>query len=67
MTEDMPKGPLSFSFSVGDEGNNIAIWDIKTGHLLRTFVSILPECEGAKKQMAWPASSGAQTTSTPRG
>ncbi|KAH9042966.1 eukaryotic translation initiation factor eIF2A-domain-containing protein [Lactarius deliciosus] len=26
-----------------------------TGHLLRTFPSILPEGEGAKKQMAWPA------------
>ena len=53
MTEDMPKGPRSFS--VEDEGNNIAVWDIKTGHLLRTFPSILPEGEGAKKQMAWPA------------
>ena len=49
----MPKGPRSFSAE--DEGNNIAIWDIKTGHLLRTFASILPEGEGAKKQMAWPA------------
>jgi translation initiation factor 3 subunit B len=49
----MPKGPRSFSAE--DEGNNIAIWDIKTGHLLRTFPSILPEGEGAKKQMAWPA------------
>ena len=53
MTEDMPKGPRSFSAE--DEGNNIAIWDIKTGHLLRTFPSILPEGEGARKQMAWPA------------
>ncbi|KAH8981791.1 translation initiation factor eIF-3b [Lactarius hatsudake] len=43
------------SFSAEDEGNNIAIWDIKTGHLLRTFPSILPEGEGAKQQMAWPA------------
>jgi translation initiation factor 3 subunit B len=49
----MPKGPRSFSAE--DEGNNIAIWDIKTGHLLRTFPSILPEGEGARKQMAWPA------------
>jgi translation initiation factor 3 subunit B len=49
----MPQGPRFFSTE--DEGNNIAVWDIKTGHLLRTFPSILPEGEGAKKQMAWPA------------
>jgi translation initiation factor 3 subunit B len=49
----MPQGPRFFS--PGDEGNNIAIWDIRTGHLLRTFPSILPEGEGARKQMAWPA------------
>ncbi|KAI0291251.1 translation initiation factor eIF-3b [Russula brevipes] len=53
VTEDMPQGPRFFS--PGDEGNNIAIWDIRTGHLLRTFPSILPEGEGAKKQVAWPA------------
>ncbi|KAH9004158.1 translation initiation factor eIF-3b [Lactarius hatsudake] len=53
VAENIPKGPRSFSAE--DEGNNIAIWDIKTGHLLRTFPSILPEGEGAKKQMAWPA------------
>ncbi|KAH9039803.1 translation initiation factor eIF-3b [Lactarius pseudohatsudake] len=53
VAENIPKGPRSFSTE--DEGNNIAIWDIKTGHLLRTFPSILPEGEGAKKQMAWPA------------
>ncbi len=54
MAENIPKGPRSFSAE--DEGNNIAVWDIKTGHLLRTFLSILPEGgEGARKQMAWPA------------
>ena len=53
VSEDMPQGPRFFSAE--DEGNNIAVWDIKTGHLLRTFASILPEGEGAKKQMAWPA------------
>jgi translation initiation factor 3 subunit B len=51
--EDMPQGPRFFSAE--DEGNNIAVWDIKTGHLLRTFPSIHPEGEGARKQMAWPA------------
>jgi translation initiation factor 3 subunit B len=49
----MPQGPRFFSAE--DEGNNIAVWDIKTNHLLRTFPAILPEGEGSKKQMAWPA------------
>jgi translation initiation factor 3 subunit B len=53
VAEDMPQGPRFFSPE--DEGNNIAVWDIKTGHLLRTFPSILPEGENARKQMAWPA------------
>ncbi|KAN0109913.1 Eukaryotic translation initiation factor eIF2A domain containing protein [Russula decolorans] len=51
--EDMPQGPRFFSAE--DEGNNIAVWDIKTGHLLRTFPSVHPEGEGPRKQMAWPA------------
>jgi translation initiation factor 3 subunit B len=42
-------------FSPDDEGNNIAVWDIKSGHLLRTFPDILLEGDdGQKKQMAWP-------------
>ena len=50
----MPQGPQFFSPE--DEGNNIAVWDIKTGHLLRTFPSAVPEGEdGAKRQMQWPA------------
>ncbi|KAH8985589.1 hypothetical protein EDB86DRAFT_3246347 [Lactarius hatsudake] len=53
VAENIPRGPRSFSTE--DEGNNIAVWGIKTGHFLRTFPSILPEGEGAKKQMAWPA------------
>ncbi|PSR92210.1 hypothetical protein PHLCEN_2v4740 [Hermanssonia centrifuga] len=52
--EGMPQGPQYFSPE--DEGNNIAVWDIKTGNLLRTFPSALPEGEdGAKRQMQWPA------------
>ena len=43
-------------FSPDDEGNNIAVWDIKSGDLLRTF-STHHEGEPApvKKQMQWPA------------
>lgn len=52
VTESSPQGPTNFS--IEDEGNNTAVWDIKTGHLLRTFLVTAPEGEG-KKQMAWPA------------
>lgn len=53
VAEGAPQGPTYFSPE--DEGNNIAVWDIKTGNLLRTFPSLIPESDGPKKQMAWPA------------
>lgn len=43
-------------FSPDDEGNNLAVWDIKSGDLLRTF-STYNEGEAPsnnKKQMQWP-------------
>jgi translation initiation factor 3 subunit B len=44
-------------FSPVDEGNNIAVWEIKSGDLLRTFSTInsLDENPGQKKSMQWPA------------
>ena len=58
--EGAQQGPQFFSPE--DEGNNIAVWDIKTGNLLRTFPSTYPEPEeqagssaGKKPQMPWPA------------
>ncbi|EJF62267.1 translation initiation factor eIF-3b [Dichomitus squalens] len=51
--EGAEQGPQYFAPE--DEGNNIAVWDIKTGHLLRTFPSVYPEGDDQKKQMAWPA------------
>jgi translation initiation factor 3 subunit B len=43
-------------FSPDDEGNNIAVWDIKSGDLLRTFSTQTDgELHSAKKQMQWPA------------
>ena len=51
--EGAEQGPQYFSPE--DEGNNIAVWDIKTGNLLRTFPSVYPEGDEAKKQMQWPA------------
>lgn len=52
---NLPQGPEFFSPE--DEGNNIAVWDIKSGHLLRTFPTSLSEGEdpSTKKQMQWPA------------
>lgn len=48
-----PPGPANFTEE--DEGNNIAVWDVKTGHLLRTFPA-LPDLdnEGLPKKMSWP-------------
>ncbi|KAG2353966.1 translation initiation factor eIF-3b [Suillus spraguei] len=42
---------------ISDEGNNIAVWDIKSGQLLRTFPTTAYENEdpAMKKQMQWPA------------
>ena len=43
-------------FSPDDEGNNIAVWDIKSGDLLRTFSTVGEnEAPSSKKQMQWPA------------
>ncbi|KAH8096621.1 translation initiation factor eIF-3b [Cristinia sonorae] len=57
--EGAQQGPQFFSPE--DEGNNIAVWDVKTGNLLRTFPSSYPEQEeqgaagaGKKPQMPWP-------------
>ncbi|KAJ7783901.1 eukaryotic translation initiation factor eIF2A-domain-containing protein [Mycena maculata] len=52
--EGAPQGPQYLS--PDDEGNNIAVWDIKSGDLLRTFPTISESDSAAsKKQMAWPA------------
>ena len=59
--EGAPQGPQYLSHD--DEGNSIAVWDIKTGNLLRTFpmISTSPVTGGEdgpggrKQQMSWPA------------
>ncbi|KAJ6604757.1 eukaryotic translation initiation factor eIF2A-domain-containing protein [Mycena vulgaris] len=49
-----PQGPQYLS--PDDEGNNIAVWDIKSGDLLRTFSTVTENDSAAsKKQMQWPA------------
>lgn len=54
MPEGAPQGPQYLS--PDDEGNSIAVWDIKSGHLLRTFASNTEsESPAVKKQMQWPA------------
>ncbi|KAF4623636.1 hypothetical protein D9613_001900 [Agrocybe pediades] len=43
-------------FSPDDEGNNLAVWDIKSGDLLRTFSTYNEgDPPSGKKQMQWPA------------
>ncbi|KAJ7235908.1 eukaryotic translation initiation factor eIF2A-domain-containing protein [Mycena haematopus] len=52
--EGAPQGPQYLS--PDDEGNNIAVWDIKSGDLLRTFSTVAEnDSPAAKKQMQWPA------------
>jgi translation initiation factor 3 subunit B len=53
--EGATQGPQYFSPE--DEGNNIAVWDIKSGNLLRTFPTTATDDEDPafKKQMLWPA------------
>jgi translation initiation factor 3 subunit B len=55
----VPEGALQGPqyFSSEDEGNNIAVWDIKSGNLLRTFPTTNEESEDlqTRKQMPWPA------------
>ncbi|KAJ6610102.1 eukaryotic translation initiation factor eIF2A-domain-containing protein [Mycena sp. CBHHK59/15] len=52
--EGAPQG--SQYLSLDDEGNNIAVWDIKSGDLLRTFSTINEnDTPASKKQMQWPA------------
>ncbi|KAH9927290.1 translation initiation factor eIF-3b [Fomitopsis serialis] len=51
--EGAQQGPQFFSPE--DEGHNVAVWDAKTGNLLRTFPTSYPEGEDTKKQLQWPA------------
>lgn len=54
----VPEGAIQGSqyFSPDDEGNNIAVWDIKSGDLLRTFSTQNDgDSPSGKKQMQWPA------------
>ncbi|EMD40362.1 hypothetical protein CERSUDRAFT_45150 [Gelatoporia subvermispora B] len=51
--EGAQQGPQFFSPE--DEGNNIAVWDVKTGNLLRTFPTAYPDGDDSKRQLQWPA------------
>jgi translation initiation factor 3 subunit B len=48
--ENGPIGPQHFT--ADDEGNRVAVWEVKTGHLLRTFP--LPPDDEEKKGFSWP-------------
>ncbi|PWN27073.1 translation initiation factor eIF-3b [Jaminaea rosea] len=46
--ENAPVGPQHFTAE--DEGNRVAVWEVRTGHLLRTF----PMAQDEKKGFQWP-------------
>ncbi|KAF9585851.1 Translation initiation factor 3 subunit b [Lunasporangiospora selenospora] len=48
--EDHYDGP----FGSEDDGNQIAVWDVKSGALLRTFPSLAPPTPGARSTVSWP-------------
>ncbi|CED84302.1 translation initiation factor eif-3b [Phaffia rhodozyma] len=53
--EGAPTGPDKFSRDE-DEGNHIAVWEIKTGRLVRTFPGeFAPSSTGQVKAPRWPA------------
>ncbi|KAH7107082.1 translation initiation factor eIF-3b [Auriculariales sp. MPI-PUGE-AT-0066] len=47
-----PQGPQYFSPE--DEGNNLAIWDVRTGNLLRTFKAAPQGDADKQRQLPWP-------------
>ncbi|KAF8313816.1 translation initiation factor eIF-3b [Clavulina sp. PMI_390] len=55
-----PPPNVNIQFTEEDEGNQIAVWDAKTGRLLRSFPA-LPPAKGEednaekRKQVVWPA------------
>ncbi|KAF7967182.1 hypothetical protein HWV62_35608 [Athelia sp. TMB] len=54
----VPEGALQGPqyFSPEDEGNNMAVWDIKSGNLIRTFPTTQEADDPSqKRQMQWPA------------
>ncbi|PKI82384.1 Translation initiation factor 3 subunit b [Malassezia vespertilionis] len=54
--ENAPQGPQFFSAE--DQGNRVAIWDVRTGHLLRTFAVVQEESAAENgavtKGFSWP-------------
>lgn len=50
--ENAPSGPQFFGQE--DEGNHVAVWEVVTGHLLRTFPIAQDAETGAVKNFSWP-------------
>jgi translation initiation factor 3 subunit B len=45
---------LCTPFGPEDEGNQIIIWDVLTGNLLRSFPSLISSVDGASNKITWP-------------
>lgn len=54
--DNAPQGPQFFAPE--DEGNRVAVWEVRTGHLLRTFPIVQEESTGPNgapvKGFSWP-------------
>jgi len=50
--ENAPTGPQFFGPE--DEGNRVAVWEVRTGHLLRTFPVVQESEGGVAKGFSWP-------------
>lgn len=50
--ENAPTGPQFFGPE--DEGNRVAVWEVRTGHLLRTFPVAQESEGGVAKGFSWP-------------
>lgn len=50
--ENQPVGPQFFT--PDDEGNRVAVWEVRTGHLLRTFPVPQDESGQQMKGFSWP-------------
>lgn len=50
--DNAPTGPQFFGPE--DEGNRVAVWEVRTGHLLRTFPVVQENEQGVVKGFSWP-------------
>src|SRR5690554_583185 len=50
----VPEENYDGPFGPEDEGNQIVIWDVKSGALLRSFPSLAPQAPSGRSTVSWP-------------